>query len=191
MLYLSTRGHAERKHFCDILLEGLASDGGLYLPVSYPQVDDAMLTRLRSVYHQQGYAELAFEILSLYIDDIPAADLRALCQKTYTAEVFGTGEIVPLRHLEDGLWLEALSNGPTLAFKDMAMQLLGNLFEYELARRGDQRRHRQRRRIRHARQSRRARLHDQPARAYERLSAGANVQSARREHPQHRHRRRV
>ncbi len=138
MLYLSTRGHAERKHFCDILLEGLAPDGGLYLPVSYPQVDDAMLTRLRSVYHQQGYAELAFEILSLYIDDIPAADLRALCQKTYTAEVFGTGEIVPLRHLEDGLWLEALSNGPTLAFKDMAMQLLGNLFEYELARRGEE-----------------------------------------------------
>ena len=138
MLYLSTRGHAERKHFCDILLAGLAPDGGLYLPEHYPQVDDALLTRLRSVYHQQGYAELAFEILSLYIDDIPAADLRALCQKTYTAEVFGTGEIVPLRHLEDGLWLEALSNGPTLAFKDMAMQLLGNLFEYELARRGEE-----------------------------------------------------
>jgi len=73
----------------------------------------------------------------LYIDDIPAADLRALCEKTYTAEVFGTGEIVPLRHVEDGLWIEALSNGPTLAFKDMAMQLLGNLFEYELARRGE------------------------------------------------------
>jgi threonine synthase len=138
MLYLSTRGHAERKHFCDILLEGLAPDGGLYLPTHYPQVDDALLTRLRSVYHQQGYAELAFEILSLYIDDIPSADLRALCEKTYTADVFGTGEIVPLRHLENGLWLEALSNGPTLAFKDMAMQLLGNLFEYELARRGEE-----------------------------------------------------
>ncbi|MFW9622158.1 MAG: threonine synthase, partial [Macromonas sp.] len=82
--------------------------------------------------------ELAFRILSLYIDDIPAADLRALCAKTYTAEVFGTGEIVPLRHLENGLWIEALSNGPTLAFKDMAMQLLGNLFEYELARRGEE-----------------------------------------------------
>ncbi|MDO8278021.1 MAG: threonine synthase, partial [Burkholderiaceae bacterium] len=65
-------------------------------------------------------------------------DLRAICQKTYTAEVFGTGEIVPLRHLESGIWLEALSNGPTLAFKDMAMQLLGNLFEYELARRGEE-----------------------------------------------------
>ncbi|HTH09993.1 MAG TPA: threonine synthase [Acidovorax sp.] len=136
MLYISTRGHADRKHFCDILLEGLAPDGGLYLPEHYPQVDDAMLTRLRKAYHEQGYAELAFQILSLYIDDIPAADLKALCAKTYTAEVFGTGEIVPLRHLEDGLWLEALSNGPTLAFKDMAMQLLGNLFEYELTRRG-------------------------------------------------------
>ena len=138
MLYLSTRGHPDRKRFCEILLEGLAPDGGLYLPEHYPQVDDATLSRWRTVYHTQGYADLAFEILSLYIDDIPAADLRALCRKTYTAEVFGTGEIVPLRHLEDGLWLEALSNGPTLAFKDMAMQLLGNLFEYELGRRGEQ-----------------------------------------------------
>ncbi|GKS82693.1 threonine synthase [Acidovorax sp. SUPP1855] len=137
MLYVSTRGHADRKHFCDILLEGLAPDGGLYLPERYPQIDDAALTRLRKAYHEQGYAELAFQILSLYIDDIPAADLKRLCEKTYTAEVFGTGEIVPLRHLENSLWLEALSNGPTLAFKDMAMQLLGNLFEYELARRGE------------------------------------------------------
>lgn len=138
MLYLSTRGHADRKHFCDILLEGLAPDGGLYLPERYPQISDAELTELRTAYHTQGYAELAFRILSLYIDDIPPADLKRLCEKTYTAEVFGTGEIVPLRHLEDGLWIEALSNGPTLAFKDMAMQLLGNLFEYELARRGEQ-----------------------------------------------------
>ncbi|MCF8210488.1 MAG: threonine synthase [Rhodoferax sp.] len=138
MRYLSTRGHPDRPHFCDILLEGLAPDGGLYMPESYPQIDDATLTRWRAVYHGKGYAELAFEILSLYIDDIPGEDLRALCCKTYTAEVFGTGEIVPLRHLEEGLWIEALSNGPTLAFKDMAMQLLGNLFEYELARRNAQ-----------------------------------------------------
>ncbi len=137
MLYLSTRGDQTPKHFCDILLEGLAPDGGLYLPAHYPQVDAATLERWREVYHTQGYAELAFEVLSLYIDDISAADLRALCAKTYTVEVFGTGEIVPLRHLENGIWLEALSNGPTLAFKDMAMQLLGNLFEYELARRGE------------------------------------------------------
>jgi threonine synthase len=141
MKYLSTRAAAsstERKRFCEILLEGLAPDGGLYLPENYPQVSDATLTQWRAVYHEQGYAALAFEILALYIDDIPAADLRALCAKTYTAEVFGTGEIVPLRHVEEGLWIEALSNGPTLAFKDMAMQLLGNLFEYELARRGEE-----------------------------------------------------
>ncbi|MFC7434370.1 threonine synthase [Hydrogenophaga bisanensis] len=138
MLYLSTRGHPDRKRFCEILLEGLAPDGGLYLPEAYPQVDAATLTRWRSVLAEQGYAALALEVLSLYIDDIPADDLKALCAKTYTAEVFGTKEIVPLTKLEDGLQLEALSNGPTLAFKDMAMQLLGNLFEYELARRGEQ-----------------------------------------------------
>ncbi|SFO49774.1 threonine synthase [Variovorax sp. PDC80] len=132
MNYLSTRGHPDRKRFCEILLEGLAPDGGLYLPERYPQVDAATLAKWRSL----SYAELAFEILSLYIDDIPPADLKALCAKTYTAEVFGSDEIVPLRELEDGVYLEALSNGPTLAFKDMAMQLLGNLFEYELARRG-------------------------------------------------------
>ncbi len=134
MLYLSTRGHPDRKRFCEILLEGLAPDGGLYLPESYPQVDAATLAKWRTL----PYAELAFEILSLYIDDIPAADLRAITRKTYTQDVFGTKEIVPLKKLEDGVFLEGLSNGPTLAFKDMAMQLLGNLFEYELARRGEE-----------------------------------------------------
>ena len=133
MRYLSTRGDTTPRAFSDILLEGLAPDGGLYLPERYPQVDAATLARWRGL----GYADLAFEILSLYIDDIPAADLRALVGKTYTAAVFGTPEIVPLKPIGDGLWLEALSNGPTLAFKDMAMQLLGNLFEYELARRGE------------------------------------------------------
>jgi threonine synthase len=138
MLYLSTRGHADRKRFCEILLEGLAPDGGLYLPEQYPQVDESTLIRWRAVYKDQGYAALAFEVLSLYIDDIPADDLKALCVKTYTKDVFGTDAIVPVRTLEQGLLIEALSNGPTLAFKDMAMQLLGNLFEYELARRGEE-----------------------------------------------------
>lgn len=141
MLYLSTRAApgdtAGRKRFCEILLEGLAPDGGLYLPEHYPQVDDAMLAKWRGIYNQSGYADLAFEVLSLYVDDIPAADLKAICAKTYTEEVFGSPQIVPLRQLEEGLYLQALSNGPTLAFKDMAMQLLGNLFEYELARRGE------------------------------------------------------
>jgi threonine synthase len=138
MNYLSTRAAnpatSERKRFCEILLEGLAPDGGLYLPESYPQVSVATLEKWRHL----SYADLAFEILSLYIDDIPAADLKAICRKTYIQEVFGTPEIVPLKKLEDGLFLEGLSNGPTLAFKDMAMQLLGNLFEYELARRSEE-----------------------------------------------------
>jgi threonine synthase len=141
MRYLSTRGHPGRKRFCEILLEGLAPDGGLYLPERYPQLDAAGLQRLRSVFGEGrpgGYAALAFEILSLYIDDIPADDLRALCERTYTEAVFGNPAIVPLKQLQDGFYLEALSNGPTLAFKDMAMQLLGHLFEYELARRGEQ-----------------------------------------------------
>ena len=138
MNYLSTRGDATPRKFCDILLEGLAPDGGLYLPERYPQLGAADLARLRSVWQTQGYAALAFEILSLYIDDIPAADLQRICEKTYTPEVFGTLEIVPLKKLGNGFYLEALSNGPTLAFKDMAMQLLGNLFEYELARRNAQ-----------------------------------------------------
>ncbi len=132
MKYISTRGEQTQRSFCDILLEGLAPDGGLYLPTHYPQVDAAILTKWRGL----PYADLAFEILSLYIDDIPADDLRTLVRKTYTEQVFGTPEITPLKPLEPGLALQALSNGPTLAFKDMAMQLLGNLFEYELARRG-------------------------------------------------------
>ncbi len=134
MHYLSTRGDKTPRKFCDILLEGLAPDGGLYLPDHYPQVTPAMLDAWRGL----PYADLAFEVLSLYIDDIPAEDLKAICRKTYTQDVFGTAAIVPLRPLEKGLYLEALSNGPTLAFKDMAMQLLGNLFEYELGRRGEE-----------------------------------------------------
>jgi threonine synthase len=134
MKYISTRGDQTQRGFSEILLEGLAPDGGLYLPTSYPKVDDATLSKWRHL----SYAELAFEILSLYIDDIPASDLKALTAKTYTKEVYGFPEITPLKHLEPGLCLEALSNGPTLAFKDMAMQLLGNLFEYELGRRGEQ-----------------------------------------------------
>ncbi len=133
MKYLSTRGDTTPRGFADILLEGLAPDGGLYLPAHYPHVDPATLARWRGL----PYADLAFEILSLYIDDIPAADLQRLVADTYTAEVFGTPEITPLTPLPDGLLLQALSNGPTLAFKDMAMQLLGRLFEYELGRRGE------------------------------------------------------
>ena len=131
MKYVSTRGEAEGKGFAEILLEGLAPDGGLYVPERYPRVDAATLNRWRGL----SYAVLAFEILSLYIDDIPPADLRRLLDTTYTAEVFGTKIITPLRALEPGVFVLGLSNGPTLAFKDVAMQFLGHAFEYELARR--------------------------------------------------------
>ncbi len=131
MKYVSTRGGGPPRPFSDILLEGLAPDGGLYLPDSYPRVDAALLGRWRLL----PYPDLAFEVLSLYIDDIAAPDLLALVHRTYTAQVFGDARITPLKRLEDGISLQALSNGPTLAFKDIAMQLLGNLFEYELARR--------------------------------------------------------
>ncbi|MDO9235007.1 MAG: threonine synthase [Aquabacterium sp.] len=133
MKYVSTRGDKTERGFSEILLEGLAPDGGLYLPTSYPQIDDATLTKWRGL----SYAALANEILSLYIDDIPAADLKDIATRTYTKAVYGFDEITPLKPLEPGLALQALSNGPTLAFKDMAMQLLGNLFEYELGRRGE------------------------------------------------------
>ena len=89
MRYVSTRGDPAERAFCDILLEGLAPDGGLYLPVRYPQVDRATMARWRNL----PYAELAVEILSLYIDDIPADDLRAICRRVYSKAVFGTDAI--------------------------------------------------------------------------------------------------
>ena len=131
MKYISTRGDKTQRGFSDILLEGLAPDGGLYLPVHYPRIDSATLKRWRSL----SYAELAFEIMSLYIDDIPDGDLRILTTHAYTKEIFGTHEIVPLKLISAGFYLLSLSNGPTLAFKDIAMQMLGQLFEYELGRR--------------------------------------------------------
>jgi threonine synthase len=137
--YISTRGGDEPQEFCDILLGGLAPDGGLYLPESYPQVA-GMLDEWRGL----SYAELAFRILSLFITDIPPVDLKAICDKTYTAQTYrwcrpgrNAADIVPLTTLEPDFHLLELSNGPTLAFKDMAMQLLGNLFEYVLDKRGE------------------------------------------------------
>ncbi len=140
MHYVSTRGQSAALPFSEILLGGLAPDGGLYLPETYPQVSGAELDAWRKL----SYADLALEVLKKFATDIPVADLQALVKKTYTAEVYrnvrageSAAEITPLRVLEqrDGttVMLQALSNGPTLAFKDMAMQLIGNLFEYTLA----------------------------------------------------------
>jgi len=140
MQYISTRGASDPQSFSQILLGGLAPDGGLYLPAEYPQVTGAELDAWRTL----SYADLAYQVLKKFATDIPDADLHALAHKTYTADVYRNarhGEeaarITPLRLVEEKngskLMLQALSNGPTLAFKDMAMQLLGNLFEYTLA----------------------------------------------------------
>jgi threonine synthase len=121
MQYISTRGASAAQSFSHILL---------YLPAEYPQVSSAELDTWRTL----SYADLAFEVLKKFATDIPEADLHALVHKTYTAEVYcnvrpgeEAARITPLRLVEekDGskLMLQALSNGPTLAFKDMAMQL--------------------------------------------------------------------
>jgi threonine synthase len=124
MQYVSTRGNSPARRFSEILLEGLAPDGGLYVPESFPKVDLAFLRNL-------SYPELAHALLSKFIDDVP--ELKSVVEKTYQAKVFGGADITPLRTLEPGLHLLGLANGPTLAFKDIALQLLGNLFEVLLA----------------------------------------------------------
>ncbi|MFN4238587.1 MAG: threonine synthase [Vogesella sp.] len=134
MKYISTRGGMAPLAFSDTILMGLAPDGGLALPESYPQVGRAQLDAWRDL----SYAELAFEIIRLFATDIPEADLKAILDRTYTAEVYGSEAITPVKRLHDGLVILELSNGPTLAFKDMAMQFLGNLFEYVLAKKGEQ-----------------------------------------------------
>lgn len=140
MKYISTRGQSPAVSFSEILLGGLAPDGGLYLPESYPHFTDADLTAMRGM----SYRDLAFAVLSRLVDDIPAEDLCTIINKTYRAEVYcytrpnqNAEDITPTLKLEDNLYLLSLSNGPTLAFKDMAMQLLGNLFEYVLAKKGE------------------------------------------------------
>jgi threonine synthase len=132
MRYVSTRGGATPQRFTDILLEGLAPDGGLFVPQAFPVFSAAELEPLRSA----SYPQLAFAILSRFADDLPGDDLRDMVARTYTAEVFGSPAIAPLKTLSPGVHLLGLSNGPTLAFKDMAMQFLGHLFEYTLWRRG-------------------------------------------------------
>ena len=133
MRYVSTRGGMQPAAFTDILLEGLAPDGGLAIPETYPRVDRATLAAWRAL----DYRALALEILARYVDDIPRESLKGIVDTTYTAQVFGSDEITPVRMLEPGLHLLGLSNGPTLAFKDVAMQLLGGLFEHVLAHRGE------------------------------------------------------
>jgi len=140
--YVSTRGHGvdgQPATFVDILLEGLMPDGGLAVPAEYPTLSSADLAAMRDM----SYPELAMAIVSRFADDIPEADLERLIGRTYTGATWrntrpgeDAADITPLVELEPGLHVLALSNGPSLAFKDIAMQLLGNLFEYVLDRSG-------------------------------------------------------
>jgi threonine synthase len=131
--YVSTRGGGKPQAFIDILLEGLAPDGGLFVPEKFPRLTQPELAAMRGM----GYRELAFSVLSKFADDIPAADLKGIVDATYTKKAFGGDEITPVKKLEPDLYLLGLSNGPSLAFKDVALQLLGNLFEYALEKRGE------------------------------------------------------
>jgi len=134
MRYVSTRGawHDDPQPFRAILLEGLAPDGGLAVPVRVPRFTPAELVALRPL----DYRTLAFEVLSRFIDDIPPATLRRIVDDTYSAANFGSDEVTPLLTLEPGLHLLRVSNGPTLAFKDIALQLLGRLLEHVLEEQG-------------------------------------------------------
>ena len=131
MRYVSTRGGAQPQPFTEILLEGLAPDGGLFLPEKFPRLSSSELAAMRGM----SYRELAFAVLSKFADDIPAADLKQLVDRSYTKATFGSDDITPVTKLEPDLYLLGLSNGPSLAFKDVALQLLGNLFEYVLEKR--------------------------------------------------------
>lgn len=130
MRYVSTRGGMAALPFSEILLEGLARDGGLAMPESLPQVSRETLASWRHL----SYADLATQVLKLFITDIPEEDLSRLTHAAYNSQVFSSEAIVPLKPLANGMTLVGLSEGPTLAFKDMAMQFLGQVFEYVLAR---------------------------------------------------------
>ena len=135
MQYVSTRGGMEPQKFSQILLGGLAPDGGLTIPDTYPKFDNDRLCELSNM----NYCDLAFEILREFADDIPQDDLRKIINNSYTPQIFcnsreskSATDITPIAKIDDTLFIQELSNGPTLAFKDLAMQFLGNAFEYVL-----------------------------------------------------------
>ncbi len=129
MEYTSTRGQTKNLSFSEAVSEGLAPDGGLYIPASIPDIS----SKLES-WEGLGYAELCFEFLKLFADDIPEDDLRKIVYASYSK--FDDSAVAPMKKLDKGLYLLELFHGPTLAFKDFALQFVGNLYEYLLAKRG-------------------------------------------------------
>lgn len=129
MRYVSTRGHGGSLSFNDVLLAGLAPDGGLYVPEEYPQLDRGDIRRFQGL----SYKGIAFEILKMFIgDDISDVDLREIINRAYSPRLFGSTDITPIQPLAGRVGLLKLSNGPTLAFKDVALQLLANLMDHVL-----------------------------------------------------------
>ncbi|MCB2091979.1 MAG: threonine synthase [Alphaproteobacteria bacterium] len=132
MKYKSTRGKAPDLNFEDVLLSGLARDGGLYLPESWPQISEAEIRAMRG----KSYQEIAFQVMSPYVcPEIPEADFKGLIEKAYST--FRHEAVVPLSQLDSNEWMLELYHGPTLAFKDVALQLLGHLFDYVLTKRSE------------------------------------------------------
>ncbi|WP_334142335.1 threonine synthase [Rhabdothermincola sp.] len=132
MKYVSTRGAAPVLAFGDVLLTGLARDGGLYVPESWPSLGPGALER----FAEAEYPDTALEVMWPYVEDSIERDaFEAIVRDAYST--FDTPEVTPLRDLGDGLWLLELFHGPTLAFKDVALQLVGRLFDHELRRRGE------------------------------------------------------
>ena len=130
--YVSTRGQAPELGFADVLLAGLARDGGLYVPSAWPSLTVADLERFASM----SYAAVATEVMWPFVEgSIDHDDFASMVADTYAT--FDTDEVVPLTDLGDGIWLAELFHGPTLAFKDVALQLVGRLFDHELTRRGE------------------------------------------------------
>ena len=128
MRYVSTRGRARPLGFQDVVIAGLADDGGLFLPERLPDVSDRL-----DDWRGLSYVDLAAQLLPLFVDDIEPRTLRELLGRAYAS--FDAPDVTPLRRFDDLCVLE-LFHGPTLAFKDVALQLLGQLFEHILTDRG-------------------------------------------------------
>ncbi|MBV9734572.1 MAG: threonine synthase [Acidisphaera sp.] len=132
MRYISTRGQAPARDFTGVLLAGLAEDGGLFVPQFWPELAPAEWRALRGL----AYPDLAARLMRTFVGDaLPPATLQSLCEQAYAG--FDHAAVVPLVQLENGLWAQELFHGPTLAFKDVAMQLLARMFEHVLAERGE------------------------------------------------------
>ncbi|MGE3872793.1 MAG: threonine synthase [Parvibaculaceae bacterium] len=130
MRYVSTRGEAPELAFEDVLLTGLARDGGLYVPAEWPKFSEAELSRLRG----RPYADVAFAVIAKFTgSEVPPADLEAMIVDAYRS--FGHPAVTPLKQLDADQWLLELFHGPTLAFKDVAMQFLARVMDWALARR--------------------------------------------------------